>query len=167
MDSQQLFLDLTAAWICSCPAKDHRCDAAAAMSLACVAHNPRRHALSAWAWRSMRACEIETIRIMDAQTLHFRDRLSGVLDNYSLGSANHGRSIEGRLWRTLAESLQHLGILTRLLIQRPRLRAAADALIPEVRSILQIDEMLEEVASDLSPDGSEHSNMEVDSDDES
>ena len=58
---QQLFLTLVTDFVVSVPARAGRCDAAAALSLACVARSQDRHRLACWGWRAMREAERDEI----------------------------------------------------------------------------------------------------------
>ena len=153
MPEQQVFIELVTLWIASCRPLPFRCDAAAAMSFACVARSGRRWQLSAWAWRAMRQCEVEHVRHLDEVESRYRrqqDRFSQVLDDYF--NVRVGNSLERSLYEVLGEALEHLGVVTRLLTRRPELRAEVDALRPVARDSLGADDLVNEASSELDLD---------------
>ena len=149
---QQTFIDLVILWISSCPARPHRCDAIAAMNFACVARNARRCQASAWGWRVLRKCELQHMNCLENVEMRHRqrmNRIAHVLDAYF--NVVNTRSVERELYVVLGNALEHLGVLTRLLDRRPRLRAAIDALRPVARDSLGADELVDQAGSDYAP----------------
>jgi hypothetical protein len=69
LEHQQLFLSLVTEFFSALPVHAGRCDAAAALRLACTARSPQRHQLSCWGWRAMRQCELDAVRV-----LHLREQ---------------------------------------------------------------------------------------------
>ena len=63
-DAQQVFVSIVSQYLAGMPVvRWGRCDGLAALRFACAARNPQRHQLSAWGWRQLCRCEVETVRL--------------------------------------------------------------------------------------------------------
>ena len=109
----------------------------------------------------MRACECRTSRAMELRALRVEetmDRVDQMLEDYAWPDAT--LPFQRRLYRVVANGLEHLGIVTRLLVRRPELRAEVEALRAISRDMLSLDELEAEAVDDEDVDMEESAGNE-------
>jgi hypothetical protein len=100
---QQTFLELVYMFIASGAALPDRCSANAALALACVARCGQRLRLQSYAWRCLRACEYDMVRMMEVRALNAEEELQRIAILIRSNTDVRGGSLEERVRRVLGE----------------------------------------------------------------
>jgi hypothetical protein len=126
--SQMIFFELVTNHIVRFHARDAgRMSATAALSLCCVAKSGRRHELSSWGWRALRACEAELHRWAAARAGDAETTLS-VIGRYVRSNTEiRAGPVEQRVRELIFRFNVNAHVLQTLRTSHPMLRGQIDA----------------------------------------
>ena len=121
--NQQIFMDTVAKFLTTMPRSAGRCDAHAALSFVCAAKCTFRYALSSWAWRALRACEVDAVRMAHIHQQHYIDLITTAETLIRSNSNIQGGSFLSRIRRLITEHAISTTVLVRLPQRIPTIRS--------------------------------------------
>jgi hypothetical protein len=129
---QQVFIKVVSVYLSAMPTSAGRCDSHAALSFAGIARNPWRHQLASWAWKTMRNCDNELMRVVHQQQDHVDALLADIGTTIRSNTALRGGSVLSRVQRVVRSYNVMWDALQFVYGEHPMLRSRVDAEMPRI-----------------------------------
>jgi len=129
---QQVFIKVVSVYLSAMPTSAGRCDSHAALSFAGTARNPWRHQLASWAWKTMRNCDNQLMRVVHQQQDHVDTLLADIGTTIRSNTVLRGGSVLSRVQRVVRSYNVLWDTLQFAYGEHPTLRARVDAEMPRI-----------------------------------